>query len=673
MTKNIKEIGKELMGKSLNSFHRKTGLTQLENNNEMQDGILDGILSQVDDAYIEKTEQSNVIHLDGSGDGVVVVDSIEGNTMVNLVKLPEVNERTRNTSSAIICLQIGNSSNSINLKTNATYTCFVSYDIKNISSNCQTYMEGQIKNSDNSLTWFSTSDRPNSVGSYRIVKKVDTSNISKTLNNFYVAIRSTDGQDANATIKLNNIMFLEGDWTNKEVPPYFEGLQSSFEEHKTDEGQYEIEILNNNKNLLDVAYLENLDNYIKNNRVYSSIPIKLKPNTTYTMSMSKIGTPSRQLVLNIGYDIWDSPQNAYILANVFNITSIHDRPISVTFRTNNQSIYYLQCYENGHNTSNADMSQWFTRICENLILEEGSSKSDYVPNKQNKIKLLINEPLRSVPNGVSDRLCVKGNKLVIERNCKSTTIDGSEGNYSPTSTYSSVYRYWCSTNKFLDIKDGRNDDKCICDNIVYNHTTYDSDRENINLMNTGINIKVLKTKVDAYTSVNEYLKNNPIKAIYQLAEPYYEEVLNEYGEPIILEGYENGTLYIDSIIIPTTTVRYTTKMESLNTLKEVKSSNSLLSNDINESIIPYMMEVDMLIMEKEMSLFSSLNKNIRKMEVLDMTSMQKRTGEMLTRLIKGKTLTKEEAQTRVTVYLNADKITDAQAEELMLLIDEVYA
>ena len=71
MSRNIKEIGKELMGKSLNSFHRKTGLTQLEENNKMQDGILDGILSQVDDAYIEKTEQSNVIHLDGSGDGVV--------------------------------------------------------------------------------------------------------------------------------------------------------------------------------------------------------------------------------------------------------------------------------------------------------------------------------------------------------------------------------------------------------------------------------------------------------------------------------------------------------------------------------------------------------------------------------------------------------------------------
>ena len=84
MSRNIKEIGKELMGKSLNSFHRKTGLTQLEKNNEMQDGILDGILSQVDDAYIEKTEQSNVIHLEGSGDGVVVVDGIEAVSYTHL-------------------------------------------------------------------------------------------------------------------------------------------------------------------------------------------------------------------------------------------------------------------------------------------------------------------------------------------------------------------------------------------------------------------------------------------------------------------------------------------------------------------------------------------------------------------------------------------------------------
>src|SRR5699024_10774998 len=87
----------------------------------------------------------------------------------------------------------------------------------------------------------------------------------------------------------------------------------------------------------------------------------------------------------------------------------------------------------------------------------------------------------------------------------------------------------------------------------------------------------------------------------------------------------------DSIIVPTTTVKYTPKMKSFNTLKEVENNNIMLTNDVNDNIIPYMMDVDLMIMEKEMALMSY--KNIRKMEVLDMTSMQKRTQDMLERLI----------------------------------------
>ena len=78
-----------------------------------------------------------------------------------------------------------------------------------------------------------------------------------------------------------------------------------------------------------------------------------------------------------------------------------------------------------------------------------------------------------------------------------------------------------------------------------------------------------------------------------------------------------------------------------------------------------------MIMEKEMALMSQYK--IRRMGAKDMTSMQKRTQDMLTRLIKGKTLTEQECKTRVTTYLNAGKITEAQAEELNFLIDEIYA
>ena len=186
-----------------------------------------------------------------------------------------------------------------------------------------------------------------------------------------------------------------------------------------------------------------------------------------------------------------------------------------------------------------------------------------------------------------------------------------------------------------------------------------------------INIKRATVGGNTSEILKTYLSNNPIKLVIETYEPVYEEVVNEYGEPILLEGYENGTIYIDSTIVPTTTVRYTPKMESFKTLNEVSDNNIMLTNDINDNIIPYLMDVDLMIMEKEMALPSQIN--IRKMEALDMTSMQKRTQDMLERLIKGKTLTEQECKTRVTTYLNAGKITDTQAEELNFLIDEIYA
>ena len=681
MSRNIKEIGKELMGKSLNSYHRKTGLTQLEKNNEMQDGILNGILSQVDDAYIEKTEQSNVIHLDGSGDGVVVVDSIKGNTMVNLVKLPEVNERTRNTSSAIICLQIGNSPNSINLKTNATYTCFVSYDIKNISSNCQTYMEGQIKNSDNSLTWFSTSDRPNSVGSYRIVKKVDTSNISKTLNNFYVAIRSTDGQDANATIKLNNIMLLEGDWTNKEIPSYFEGLQSSFEEKVNDEGKYEIEILNNNKNLFDLNKLKDANNWnVIKEQPYHYIPIRLKPNTTYKIHCKQINSSSDNGTF---FGIFDEP--AYYSAKRETLIWASSKNKNITFTTDDRTIYYWNVYFNV-GFSQSKITELFEQLLINVQMEENTKNTNYIPHKQNKIKLLINEPLRAT-DIVKDKICIKDNKLVIERNCGEVIFNGEE-NWQDTwqnsgqdtyiyfhltySDFGNYAKYPVRRESIRIVSDYFNN--AYCGSSVWGNNTDEKVAIHSSVDDYYFQVSMLKSNLSSLDKqgFKNFIKSrNGLKFVYKLAEPYYEEVLNEYGEPIILEGYENGTLFIDSTIVPTATVRYTPKMESFKAIKEVKDNNIMLTTDINDAIIPYMLEVDMMILEKEMAIMS--HKNIRKIGEKDMTNMQKRTYDMLARLIKGKTLNEQECKTRVTVYLNAGKITDEQAKELNFLIDEIYA
>lgn len=682
MSKNIKEIGKELLGKSLNSFHRKTGLTQLEKNNEMQDGILDGILSQVDDAYIEKTEQSNVIHLEGSGDGVVVLDSIEGNTMVNLC-VDKTEHINKNYTSSFLTKAI---------KHNTEYT--VAFELFNITQGSANRIGVSIENAPAYEMNFA-----NFTNGFHKVKVVtrgnnEPSRPSLDLNEnvyacFWIPV------SANGLYSIKNVVVLEGDWTEKEIP-YFEGIQSSFEEKVNDEGKYEIEILSNNKNLCKITEDYKLENANGLTLKYNKLGQYIEVNGTATSDLYLYNTTH-----NVYYDIEALKAGTTYTCSlniVGNVTSNSERSEIGYFSVNGNTI---ACRINNDKSitkiGNGEYSQYtptwirlnggvtFSNCKIYLHLEKGVSISNYEPYKQNKIKLLINEPLRAVDD-TKDRLCVKDGKLVIERNTLEVNLT-SDKNYDAYAyqqvNLDPIIAFNHSVNELF-----KNDiQKVICDKLPYDRfaihqrnvvgiASFRNDGQGHNTLRFGIHKNTLGITgdLDNISYSNElkvYLRDNPMKVITQLAEPIYEEVLNEYGEPIILEGYENGTLYIDSVIVPTTTVKYTPKMESFKTLKEVNKNNNLITLDINENIIPYMMDVDYMIMEKELCLLNT--KNIRKMEVLDMTSMQKRTQDMLERLIKGKTLTEQECKTRVTTYLHAGKITDEQAEELMLLIDEVYA
>ncbi len=52
--------------------------------------------------------------------------------------------------------------------------------------------------------------------------------------------------------------------------------------------------------------------------------------------------------------------------------------------------------------------------------------------------------------------------------------------------------------------------------------------------------------------------------------------------------------------------------------------------------------------------------------------MMKRTYDMLVRLINTRILDADEAKQRVLLYLDAERITQEMADDLFLLIDEVY-
>ena len=507
MSRNIKEIGKELMGKSLNSFHRKTGLTQLEENNKMQDGILDGILSQVDDAYIEKTEQSNVIHLDGSGDGVVVLDSIEGNTMVNLhptdLKIGSGDGQDSSTT-----WHVGVNMDKTRIKPNTYYTVFV----LNSSSKVNRCYFNLCRNTvltlnENKSSLFYTDDYEKSIA--------------------YIHFYSTEPVPKSEVINTK-IVVLEGDYTNCNIN-FFEGLQSSFEEYK-EEDKYKIEILSNNKNLFDVnkhTLLKSTDNYIEVTTVSNeNIKYKLKPNTNYTLSFKKVSDPC-----------W--------IAVVVNDVYVNNSSLDFarTYTTGNDGILNISIRANG----SGDIGH---RICD-LILEEGNQVTTYVPHKQNKIKLLLNEPLRGLPNGVKDRLVRIGDKCYIERNLYQTkfntdnfTIDIPSGSFA--NGYQGVHAK--IKNQYIPIKSNpSNSNKFIISDKVGIIGAYDNnmgDIEGVGIWADSTADVIGRFKVNTIeydgNATKQYINNLDLTVVYQLSEPYYEEILNEYGKPILLEGYENG-------------------------------------------------------------------------------------------------------------------------------------
>ena len=724
MSRNIKEIGKELMGKSLNSFHRKTGLTQLEENNKMQDGILDGILSQVDDAYIEKTEQSNVIHLDGSGDGVVVVDSIEGNTerllytpsepikngLVSLIDVRKMDvdnhiikdeisdnelalhyftqvkiqdngllvEGAENTNHNTASLGYKNTFPKIrslvitlnklrdmspsylfDLRTGSE-TYIYSNGVKGVSKLCVDGVEksiylNQIPNNKKSVVYVELSS--------------DLENITPSILSRY-----TKNEGMNAI--LYSVLIYDRVLTSEELQQIqdyemsksFE-LKSSFEEKVNDEGKYEIEILSNNKNLFDVP------NIIKEQMTFTGVSnskliafAKVRKNATYkvsglyTKSISQLGHGGIYIGLfnnkPNSTDTWYNTQNS-----TYVYRSESERvPLNTTIQTGSHN--YIGIYVGIATGSNYNHIATVT----DLQLEESSTSTEYIPHKHNKIKLLLDEPLYK-----GNKVCMKNGCLGYWKYMNKIVLDGSENWNTAWSGFDNdIIKTF-----HLEIEDKAQSGNSFCDKfrlatIVGSpttefYTTMDGGRKEfaIGIMRT----KLTTQNVEGFKT---WLSNNPVTVVYELAEPLFIPLTNEYGEPILLEGYENGTIYIDSTIVPTTTVRYTPKMESFKTLKEVNNNNIMLTNDVNDNIIPYMMDVDLMIMEKEMALMSHQYK-LRRTGEKDMTSMQKRTQDMLTRLIKGKTLTEQECKTRVVTYLDAGKITDAQADELMLLISEVYA
>ncbi|NFL57813.1 hypothetical protein FDB60_01840 [Clostridium botulinum] len=364
--------------------------------------------------------------------------------------------------------------------------------------------------------------------------------------------------DCNGKITIKNIMLLEGDYTNKEIPSYFEGIKSVGEA----EGN-KISILNCGKNLVDInkaklktstTMIKNTNSFILNgNGTWSGTEqkIKLYPEKQYTLkaTFNKIQGGSQSFVqirdLNVGKDYCVIRNTG---SQTFTIPSTASDNIFLYFAVNG-----------------ATQENSIVEFIE-VQLEEGTTATTYEPYKEDKTEILAGaEPLKGLPNGVSDAINYDRNEIT--RNVVKIAFDGSE-NWVTYDELTNSNRFTLPINQIPNCTTNAN--IYTIDNIVNNkfiNTAVDDivnkETEAIGLTGSGLSIRLKKSKANDVSEFKNLLKTwsdarTPLEMYCQLANPVIEK-LNIKDE---LQTFKDGYIQLDNAITPFTSLEYSTNIPS---------------------------------------------------------------------------------------------------------------
>jgi hypothetical protein len=144
----------------------------------------------------------------------------------------------------------------------------------------------------------------------------------------------------------------------------------------------------------------------------------------------------------------------------------------------------------------------------------------------NTTVLELNEPLRSLPNGVKDIAYIKNNKLYVDRYIGRIVLDGTQ---TPVlgATLNTVTRYY-----FNGVISSKTSTQCLSNYFTWyktqatNNTFNSVDEQAIHIRDEGkgIGLKINKTIATTVEDFKTWLSNNNVQVDYELATPITEEV-----------------------------------------------------------------------------------------------------------------------------------------------------
>ena len=322
------------------------------------------------------------------------------------------------------------------------------------------------------------------------------------------------------TYECTDLVILEGDWTNKPIPQYFEGMKSVGQD---DVNGHKIEILSTTKNLFNGwqqgGIAEDGSLLTSANEVRSDF-IRVKSNTQYICSNNGV----KRATHYIFYD-----KNKQLISS-----SPRTNPTEKFITPSNCGYVRL--------TGGSDLRDKFQ-------LEIGDVITSYSSvNGLNKKEISLNEPLRNLPNGVKDTIEKINGEWKIVRRCVQIVLNGTEGwNHEHPSQEDGVNTALFASGKLLDAKDFPQ----LCDRFIAKNSNLmlnshpDSEGVGCWSAKNNVNIRINKNRLSTVDvdGFKAWLSQNPTKVLFELKTPIIEDV-----SPVTLQCWKNGTIFIDEVL-----------------------------------------------------------------------------------------------------------------------------
>lgn len=280
-------------------------------------------------------------------------------------------------------------------------------------------------------------------------------------------------------------------------------------------GKYVIDVGVTGKNLFDISQYDKYDD-TWTNTTYTTKKLKLKPNTTYTMSCKRlVDKPKQYVIFNILSGIKTGKAISVQINPSLQLNHFTGKGTFTTGETGEIVLnYYVDCPKGQY---------WFTEVIGDIQIELGSAQTDYEPyHEPQMIQLQLDEPLRGIGE-YKDVITKDG----ILRKIKEIVLDENTGFETYWATLNKTFAFISPAIKDATVINGT-PNRLLCNYFKVLPAGFDrTDEEVCLLFNRRFHVRFLKERnIDTVEKLKEWLKQNPIKIQYLLQEPVLEPFEN---------------------------------------------------------------------------------------------------------------------------------------------------